>query len=71
MTVEGLIWEDAALRRLAYAVRDGDMTIEGALKDYAAYQTSIAEVYRKLAEDALSICQPIYYLCAHCAKERA
>lgn len=71
MTATSLIWEDAALRRFAHAVRYGDMSVEGALSAYAAYQTAVAEEYRKLAVGMIENRLPTYLLCPHCAKEQA
>jgi hypothetical protein len=63
------MWEDQTIRRFALAVRYGDMTIEGALKAYAEYQSRIAEEYRKLAVDTLACSMRPIIFCHKCAKD--
>jgi len=49
-----MIPTNAAAQRYAALIRDGHITLEDALHDYAGHLERIAEAYRKLAEEAIA-----------------
>jgi len=53
---------NAAVQRYAALIRDGHITLEDALHDYASHLERIADAYRKLAEEAIANQIPKYLL---------
>ncbi len=65
---------DYDLKRIAHFVREGDISIEEALRIYARFQTQQADVFQRMAEEAYRLRLPatiLYHTCAHCDPKKA
>ena len=64
-----ILARDRQIDWYARQILDGNMSLADAIAGHTKEIWAISDAYRKLAEDAIAIQSPIYYLCSRCAKD--